>query len=401
MAETLLKTKLLAQLEALSQAHSNGGFEPQNQLSLFSGLAGEFLFRLYYQRFLDHNNETLENELVDFVQAGISNETLPSYTLCEGLTGFAWFVNHLQQHDFLDLDDDLLVEFDEVIYDYALRQFEVKNHDYLHGALGAMFYLAERLPNHPNVREKVLVLLEKLTELSVLGEKGVFWYESEVMMDYMSKQNEVINLHLSHGQASKIAVLSKMVNNGILEADDLLTQAVDFLLYTQSHCGEMAQVPVYILNGETTCFTHLGWCRGNIAISLALITAANVKADSVWLQRAREIALHTLRYDTPDNAHISDAAFCHGTAGLAYMYKRLFELTGDERFHVAANKWMEYTLNSAVFDGGIAGFKLVDGLTKKWVNDYSLLTGTAGIGLVLLHFLAPNLQHWDRCFLLS
>lgn len=401
MTEALLKTKLSAQLKALNEAHSRGVFKPHNQLSLFSGLAGEFLFRLYYQRFLNKSNESLENELIDFVQAGITNETLPSFTLCEGLTGFAWFVNHLQQQDFLDLDNDLLVEFDEVIYEYALRQFEVKNHDYLHGALGAMFYLAERLPDGSDIRENLLVLLEKLAELASSGEKGVFWYESEVMMDYMSKNNQVVNLHISHGQASKIAVLSKMVSGGITEAVDLLNQAVDFLLYTRGLCGEAAQVPVYILNGETTCFTHLGWCRGNIAISLALVTAANVTNNSVWRQNAIEMALHTLQHDTPDNAHISDAAFCHGTAGLAYMYKRLFELSGDVRFQAAANQWMEYTLNSAVFDDGIAGFKLIDGLTKKWVNDYSLLTGTAGVGLVLLHFLEPSLQHWDSCFLVS
>jgi len=95
---------------------------------------------------------------------------------------------------------------------------------------------------------------------------------------------------------------------------------------------------------------------------------------------------------------IIDAGICHGSVGLAMIYRRMYIETDIEIFGEAVKYWIQVSLSFSKFDDGLAGYKSF--YIDKWVNDYCLLSGIAGIGLMFISFLMDDNQKWDEIFLL-
>ena len=106
----------------------------------------------------------------------------------------------------------------------------------------------------------------------------------------------------------------------------------------------------------------------------------------------------TSRVDT-----VRDAGLCHGAAGLAHMYNRLFHATGEESFREAARRWIARTLDMAEWSAGGATYRFwlpADGVVTA-SEHAGLLNGTAGVALALLAATTPIEPMWDRMLLLS
>lgn len=368
--------------------------------SLFSGMPGMFLFRLYYQRFIDQPNETLEDELVDFISEQIQ-APIGTTSLCHGLTGLAWFIHHLKKHEFIDLDETLLNDFDQVVFQTGMADFEQENHDYMHGGLGNLIYLIERCETSADAEVFVKPMLEKLLAQSEKNEQGIFWKDSEVMLMEDEKGKEIVNLHLSHGQANKIFVFAKLARLGVPGSEVLLRQTVDYIRNNANKDQTNAIFPSRIVNNEKQAYEHLGWCRGNASIAVVMLMAADVLNDDSIRDEALKMARHSLQHDKRETAKVTDFAFCHGMLGLSHIYKRLYDYSQDEDFKKQAEMWMKYGMDNAVFDDGIAGFKSWDNYNGHWTIDKSLLSGMAGIGLCMLAACSSESSDWDNCFLLS
>ena len=95
---------------------------------------------------------------------------------------------------------------------------------------------------------------------------------------------------------------------------------------------------------------------------------------------------------------LNDCGICHGSAGVAMMFRRFYLETQEKIFHDAWIHWINFTLNFKRFDDGLAGFKTFE--SGEWKNDFSLLTGISGIGLALLSFVRDDSQEWDELFLM-
>lgn len=396
-----MKTQTTEKLKQLSEIIGGQEVNPYSAGSLYAGAPGIFLFRLYYQRFLDEPNETLEENLIELISDQIQ-KAINATSFCNGIVGFAWFIDHLKAEGFVDLDDDLLADFDEVAFETAKADFENQNHDFMHGALGNMFYLACRYERAESSKQYMAPLFDLLLKASSEDKNGIYWIETPIMLDDTEVGQEIINLHLSHGQASKIMVLTKMVAAGFDAAKPALQKAINYLMAQELVNQEDAVIPSRIINGEPEGYAHLGWCRGNISVAVVLHAAAEVLKDETLKKRAIEIGLHTLRHSASNSsAKITDFAFCHGIMGLSHLYNRLYQSTGQIEFKKQADLWLSRALTEAVFEDGIAGFKSWNTVAKEWVNDFSMLSGAAGIGLCLLGHLSAEKMNWDSCFLLS
>jgi hypothetical protein len=99
---------------------------------------------------------------------------------------------------------------------------------------------------------------------------------------------------------------------------------------------------------------------------------------------------------------VVDAGICHGTAGIAHIFNRFYRDTQLDSFKHATDYWIDQTLKMAKFKDGLAGYKSWQGHENGWKNEYGLLEGIAGIGLVLHSYLHPEIEPtWDSCLLLS
>ena len=78
--------------------------------------------------------------------------------------------------------------------------------------------------------------------------------------------------------------------------------------------------------------------------------------------------------ELPEN----DFTLSKGTSGITWLYHELYTNTGKEHYKKAADYWLARTLEI------LGSIKLADFVRKNTATSYGLLTGLAGVGLVLL-----------------
>lgn len=379
-------------LEKAKRASSN--------ISLISGKTGMALFFYYLGRY--SHREKYFDESFKILRRVFEkiNSGFNYHSFAGGLSGISWAVEHLSQQNFIDIDTNhTLTEIDPFLYRSMMFSINENNYDYLHGAIGNGLYF---LNNRYNKRSK-----EYLSELVDILDKnkhtdndgGIMW-ESVINPDSGQKG---YNLSLSHGLAGIIIFLSKLYENSIHKEKvlELLTGAVNYLLKQELDPKQnIAKFPNWITKNETGESSRLAWCYGDLGIGIALLIASQSTGNSKYREKAIHIFLHSVQRKDPEENAVIDAGICHGAAGVAQMYNRMYQYTGIEDFKKAALYWIEVLLQMASFKDG--GYKsLQNEKTGNWKTDISLLEGITGIGLVLISTVSNIKPKWDSCLLLS
>jgi lantibiotic modifying enzyme len=375
---------LLVRLQEIGKALAT---VDNDQPSLLGGAPGLALFHFY-----------LGQATGDMVEKGFSFPTFSG-----GLAGLGWTITHLTRQGFFEADlADILGELTEPLRQSMMEYMKRGEYDYLHGALGIALYFLERsdLPETPGI---LLALVEELARQAQTDAQGGLKWESEI--DIKTKQRG-FNLSLSHGQASIIDILGRMVAAGYggEQARPLLDGAVTYLLYHElpENTRGTTIFPSRIIPGEPLAGSRLGWCYGDLGAGQVLLRTGLRLGVKSWQEKGLAVLRHSMARRDPREAAINDAGLCHGSAGIAHIYNRLWQETGDAAFAETAQFWYNFTLQLATFSDGLAGYKAWR--TPEyggWVNEAGLLEGVAGIGLTLISALYPLEPAWDRCLLLS
>lgn len=368
-------------------------------LSLFSGKAGVLLFRFYLQEATDKPDHELEDDLIDFIQQYL-NGTVSGFSFANGVAGISWFLDHIVKKEYVELDEELLGFYDDTLIEAAHNYLKVENHDFMHGALGIMFYLLNRGKESPQLIPELTRLTETLGNLAMKQPQGIAWREQNDFLE--GEENAiVINLHISHGQASKIVFLSEAVEAGIQVAEPLLKSAVEFLLDATDPTS--GKIPSRLIDSIADFDKHSGWCRSNIAIGLALLKAGNSLKDEPLKERAIAIGRAAIKEIENNPERLTEEpTFCHGACGISTMFRQYYKETGLKEFETAANFWLNRTLNLDRFKDGVAGYKTWESTTGQWLNNLGLLSGVAGIGCAILSASTMDSPlSWEECFLIG
>ncbi|MFP4022887.1 MAG: lanthionine synthetase C family protein [Thiohalospira sp.] len=376
-------------------------YKNSKNIGLLGGGSGIALFYFYYGLYerrdesISKGFEVFEN-IFNTINKGDFN-----YSFSQGLAGFCWFADHLLQEGFfyekLNFNlDSLLPHLKEVMLQFLKKG----NFDYIHGASGIALYFLSRkkMPETKDYLAEYVDLLDKI------GDKEGCKYKwlSNIARD---ERKFVYNLCLSHGISSLIIILSKIYSLGINQEKSfqLLNGAVNYLLANEQDFYTVgSHFPNWISKNSNTQKSRLAWCYGDLGIGIALWLAGKNANNSEWQNKALEILLHcTQRKDLEEN-FVVDAGLCHGTAGIAHIYNRMYNYTKREEFKQAALYWFDQTFKMAKFEDGLAGYKTWRSVEYGgWQNDYGLLTGIAGIGLALISAVSDIEPTWDECLLLS
>ncbi len=373
-------------------------------ISLMGGSLGASLFLFYYSKY--SKNEAFYERaysLIEDVFESVQNKELYP-TFAGGVAGLGWTLEHLSKNDILEIDiNETIGELDEYLYEYMLKEISLGNYDYLHNAGGIALYFLSR-ESSPSSNAYLEEYVDILADHSVVDNQGVKWI-SEVH----GKDNEkakVYNLSLSHGIASIVAILSKIYQRGINKekTEMLLNGAINYILANQfSIASSNSYFPNNIsLDGDKGVSSRLAWCYGDLGISVALWNASKVLEDKELENESLKILLHASKRRDLQKNYVIDAGLCHGTAGIAHIFNRMYINTGREEFKDALEYWFDETLKMARFEDGLAGFKAW--WTEKyggWVNQKGFLEGIAGIGLALISAISDIEPAWDECLLLS
>jgi lantibiotic modifying enzyme len=153
-------------------------------------------------------------------------------------------------------------------------------------------------------------------------------------------------------------------------------------------------------NNPDPAQSRVAWCFGDLGIAWSLWQTGIALNNLQWQEKALEIMKHATQRVNREQTSVNDCGICHGSAGVAMVFRRFYLETREKIFLDAWHHWISFTLNFIRFDDGLAGFKTYE-MQKGWKNAFSLITGISGIGLSLLSFIRDDLQEWDEFFLLS
>lgn len=373
--------------------------------SMLAGSLGSYLFLFLNARVCGDSYQSIEAGFSDHLMKAINN---PKPTFADGISGVGWLLQTLINNEILEADEleSLLLEIDSLVYNYAIEQLKVNNHDFLYGPIGEMVYLVSRVNANPEVEVFLTEISKQLIGVGEQSQNGFFWYESEFMLEKNQKASEVINLGISHGLASKIIMLSKLVELGINTNQNTvcLESCVKFLLNTKKTGAISTLFPAMITKGEYS-ISSFWWSYGDLGAGIALWRAGTaLKNDSMKSEAINVFEYH--KGVTMEESSIYEPSLCRGSAGIALMYLTMFRETGIKKYYSIAEYWMKETIGLGVKDNGTIRFQFLNNYatdSKEWFFDSNptLLMGDIGVGLAMLSFSEKESSNWESCLLIS
>lgn len=367
-------------------------------IGLYTGKFGILLFLAHYaKRFPEEAFQPTLNRCLEECCDDLCNDVIYAYTFCSGLAGALSSIRLMDRLSLIDLDiSEVEAQYRAPMLRQMMRFFDHRpgNFDFMHGAMG----IALHFKNDPEFIENAVKWLGENANRddgftkwkSVLSDKGQIGY----------------NIALSHGMSGIVLVLSRLYGAGVFrqEIRELVASTVGYILSQEIDRSKYGCCfPSQSLeNGDEIHKSRLGWCYGDLGVAVALWQAGKAFGRPDWKDKATDVMLFTTgRRDMKDNS-IADAGLCHGGAGVAMMFKYMYDETGDERFAETSNYWADATLTLATHEDGPAGYKRYTlETTPPWKDSYTMLEGIAGIGLILLSTLdMERKSEWTDLFLL-
>jgi lantibiotic biosynthesis protein len=202
------------------------------------------------------------------------------------------------------------------------------------------------------------------------------------------------NLGLAHGIPGVIAALIPFLRykDTYNKAAELIIHGCNWLLLQERSLDFQSRFVCCVGDSEPS---RLGWCYGDLTIALTLARAGKALESDLYMQKARQIALHSSLRDVK-SAMVRDAGLCHGSAGLSLIFQLINEIIPEQEFKDASDYWLEYTLTAYRTDG-LEGFYAYK--KGSYVETFGVLEGYAGIGLCLLSKAGVSTR-WAEGFLL-
>lgn len=371
-----------------------------NNISLFGNHSGFSLYFYYIHQFygkIEYSDKA--NEILEHLVNNLTNAT---YTYCNGLSGLGWMLCHLQEKGLIEEQDNIFEDVDIFLCKLMQRDIHKGYYDYLHGGLGFANYLLHKLPN-PEIEKYLASVVEMLYQQNVSTDTNyVFWNS---ILNPIREANEAeligVNLGLSHGISSVAVILSKFYLLGVEKEKTkyLLLGMLNFIWDSCLDNDSLSRFPNSVVANSTGTPSRLSWCYGDVGMGIALWQVAKVLNHTIYEQKAIDVLVHSTKRRTLKENHIIDSGLCHGSAGLVHIYNRMYQYTGLEVFKETALYWLDILLSQATFEDGLAGYKAYH--VKEWKNEYGVLEGIAGIGLVLMAACSDIEPAWDEMLLLS
>jgi len=372
-----------------------GMFQPAH-FSLRDGYAGIALFFAYlHLTSARKDDRDYAVEVLDRAVDGVT-EMVARPGLYTGFSGVGWVLEHLRNLIPSNLRSarELAGELSEELQGTDWHA----SFDLLHGVAGIGVYGLERQPE-PDAAEWLAAVVARLAATAERSPAGAAW---RVRQDV---PYGAYDLGIANGQAGAIAFLGAAYAAGVAPAETrrLARRGVAWLLAHKLPAGERSTFPRSFDPLGTAQPSRLAWCSGDLGIAVALLAAARHTGQRAWEGEALALARRSAaRRD--ELAETPDACLCHGTAGIAHLFNRLFHATGEAAFGDAARFWIERTFAIRRPGERIAGFPAW-GLNAQgkpgWRAEPGFLHGAAGIGLALLAAVSPVEPAWDRVMLLS
>jgi lantibiotic modifying enzyme len=374
--------------------------------SLSCGAAGLALYYAY--QFQANNSPRDEQRTMDWLERAITGACRQSLApgLYSGFTGVGWTLAHLSDDDDRT-DDQQFTIIDDALAMVLERPAAEHEYDLISGLVGLGVYAVERSPS-PMATAMLKQVIDHLQRRAMHTPDGTTWWTPAADLRAV-EQTEFpggyANLGVAHGVPGVIGLLSQSIARGVAvgQSVTLLDGAVRWLLAQRLPASGDAHFGYHAGAGGASEAARLAWCYGDLGIAATLLTAGQATGEAAWKRQAVRIAL-TASQRTLASSGVEDAALCHGAAGIAHLFNRLYQATGEPELLDAAGRWFAATLRLHNEQHGVGGFpaRQTQGpQAGQWTDEPGFLEGAAGVALALLAATTNIAPAWDRVLLAS
>lgn len=313
----------------------------------------------------------------------LATEPLTS-SLYSGFTGIAWAaetVDRLLGAEGEDRNGDI----DEALTSLLRRYPDQAPYDLVHGLTGLGVYALARWPR-PAAAQCLLGVVEQLARRARHDRDGVYWWTPPTWKGPQRERYQPggVDLGVAHGMAGVIPFLARVHRVGLAQQTvrPLLDGAVRWLLAHMVDTVSGPTVPCFVADDIEPGPARSAWCYGDPGVAVALLLAARDVGEPAWEAVATALAMGAANRP-PDQSGVVDAGLCHGSAGLAHLFNRMYQMTSEPVLADAARFWVERTLEEPACKGP------------------GLLEGAAGVALALEAASTTAEPVWDQILLVS
>ncbi|MBK9073193.1 MAG: lanthionine synthetase C family protein [Myxococcales bacterium] len=221
----------------------------------------------------------------------------------------------------------------------------------------------------------------------------------------------VYDLGVAHGVPGIIAFAAESYARGIARevALDIAGKAVEWILSVRVLDGGPGY-DSWVEHGKNAYTgNQVAWCYGGLGLAATVLRAAQVFSRSDWHGQAVNIARACADVSL-SSFELRSHALCHGSAGIAHIFNRMYHATNDPIFKRAAVSYYEACVGAfdpAIGFGGYLDLATIftgkntqsESMTTAKVGSWNFLTGTSGIGAALLAAIGDVEPLWDRLLL--
>ncbi len=336
-----------------------------------------------------------------------TGEKILPTTLFGGLAGVGW-AGHVVQELLPDTgDEDIVADLDEPLAEFAAGNPKEGDYDLVKGLVGIGCYFLARLPR-PAAARGLEAVVDYLARTAEPVEDGITWFTPFEVLESFGRSSSPEghrNVGLAHGVSGIVAFLAETISAGVAveRASNLLDKASNWVLAQEILPGEL-RFPAWIDAATGRAIpTRVGWCYGDLGVALALLNAARRIGNDHLAAEALRIGRRVANV-RGNEACVNDAGLCHGAAGVAHLFNRIYQASGEAVFAETARFWYRRALQMRVTDKGVAGFRShfpTEGSNQPWLDQAGLLTGSAGVALAFMAAISPEEPIWDRHLLIA
>jgi lantibiotic biosynthesis protein len=367
--------------------------------SLLGGQAGHVLYNLAYLNFTGHRDgiDVFQEKLQTIAENSIAPRIDPFF--CNGRSGINWLFSYLNKKNILDEEDlHLLCYGDDELAAIAISMLKKDNYDFLHGAIGIARYLLYAIKKPDRFYKEFFHELRSLSHKSAPG-----GYIPDYDLKNRRSLADQTNLGLAHGLPGILKLCIDCYNHDVCinEAWSIANEIIAYLLnHTNKNTSNNYFPTVISSTGRQNEYSRLAWCYGDLGIAYILYQAAETFCDTQLKLFSKDILLHNTKRQEVEQTGIRDAGFCHGSAGVAHIYNKMWHYTNEPVFKASCEFWLQKTIEFFNQEPASSTYKKYLASENKYENCYGLLEGSAGIGLVLLSYLTADFS-WDYCVMLN
>lgn len=366
---------------------------------IFDGLASLSLF--YYNLYLYSGEERHYRLSLSYFEQAYHRLDFSNLNFSYGSSGVMWLLNYYKEQRAFAFDfEGTLLAYDRSLVSLVAHYKD--NLDPMHGLLSIGKYLLQR---HNEYADKGLEQIVDLLYADRQQQEGGSYWESDTK-DPDSERH--VNMGYAHGIPAILVFLGQLYAKGIApERTGSLLHSTQAYMAQHREPDAPTHFPNFVQGSLVKKNHKIAYCYGDLGISCGLRLLSKLtgnKEAEAWAKSAGlNIAGRALGKDP--NA-FQDIGLCHGTAGNAHMFLKLYRKFRHKPFYEAALKQFEDLVALQRQEGGIEGFFSIDynHKTERYSDtvDFSLINGTVGVGLSILSYLNYDRKNnWDAILALS